>query len=153
MPSGVPAEVRSQVVVDDARAVVWDILTTQEGVTSFFCEEAEIHMSVGSEYKLTLGGKLEDGGEVLQMFHQQLLTLAWKHPKRLGGEVSRVKFALEPVTPETTRVLIIHDFPHGGADRAEGFQEAWDNVLWRLWRRVATDEPCLTGYGDFWSTV
>lgn len=147
-------EVRTHLLMEATRLETWRALTTQEGVTSFFCDEAEINLMVGGQYTLSLQGSLKDGGEVLEMDYLQILTLQWNHPKNLGGGSSTVSFALEPVRPDATRVVVIHTFDDADGDRmAEGIITAWDEVLGRLWIYLGTLRANTKGAGDFWSHV
>lgn len=134
-------------IINAPADVVWNQITTPEGVKRWMGVDANIRLAIGGPYELyfdegrSRGNKGTEGSQVLSYAPGRMLSIAWNVPTNLGmvrGQRSWVTFLIEP-SPQGSRVRVVHagfgSTP--GWDRAHDYYETgWPSVLGMLKRSL-----------------
>jgi uncharacterized protein YndB with AHSA1/START domain len=131
-------------------AIVFDVLTTAEGMTSWWGPDegpvlfAAADAKVGGVFRIRFrkldGSEHECAGEFLEIEHPRRVVMSWQWTwggaPGEEGRVSRLELHLRPIDTGTELTLIhaaLHD-----EESARSHQWGWDGALQKLTRRFAT---------------
>jgi uncharacterized protein YndB with AHSA1/START domain len=130
-------------------AIVFDALTTPEGMTSWWGPDegpvlfAAADAKVGGRFQVRFrkldGSEHECSGEFLEIERQRRIVMSWRwtsggHPGE-RGRISRLELHLRPIDTGTELTLIhaaLHD-----EESASSHNWGWDGALSKLARRLA----------------
>ena len=127
------ASIRHQISIAASTRDVWRALTTEEGVTSWWVDEARIDARNGGRIVLTSEG--DDGEPVIErgMFHElrptRRIEIRWDTAGDLPTAGSEISFSLARSGDETRLALL-----HRGGEAFE--DEEQREVLDKGWRQA-----------------
>jgi len=103
--------VRQQINIAAGPRTVWRALTTAEGLTSWWVDEARVDARAGGRVVLVSeddeGEPMEERGVFLEIRPTRKLEIAWDSTGKAVTKGSRVQFQLARDGDET-RVLVVH---------------------------------------------
>lgn len=126
--------IRQQINIDASPRVVWRALTTAEGLTSWWVDEARVDARAGGIIVLVSedddGEPMEERGVFLEVRPTRKLEIAWDNVGKAITKGSRVQFQLARDGDET-RVVVVHS---GGeaiedAEANEQLTKGWRSAL------------------------
>lgn len=142
-------------VVDAPLADVWELWTTENGVRSFFGEDALIEAREGGRYEIYFlsrdapdsDANSSKGARILRLDPKSTLAFEWAAPP-FAAELNTVPLplwvevrlsALDTELPRTVVVLENHGYGRSEQwDRVyEFFVRGWSEILYRLQRKAA----------------
>ncbi len=109
---------------------VWRLLTTTDGLASWFGTEAAIELRVGGTYEIGWGGEERIVGEVAELDEGRRLRIVYLHD---GDEVGGEEWLLSHADGVTT-IRLVHSLPDPGVDDWDG----WYGDYRRGWRLFLT---------------
>ena len=125
-------------------SVVFEALTTADGIAAWWGGQAEIEARVGGAYRVRFrsddGREHEVCGECLEVTRPVRLVMSYRWA--LGGEpeefgrVSRIEFVLRPVEGGTELTFTHADLKNVASQK--GHAEGWTGALARLARHLAS---------------
>lgn len=143
-------EIRLEVNVAASREAVWSAWTTVDGVKSWFAGGANIDLRPDGAYEIFFapnapaGQRGADGMRLLLVQKPEALAFTWNAPQKFAQarpQRTHVMVRLHEVSPDETRVTLVHDGFGEGAEWDEVrayFENAWGKVvLPRLVERFA----------------
>lgn len=113
-------------ILEAAVDVVWALLTTPEGLGRWLAP-AQVDLRFGGAVDIDFGEGEVTGGEILELEPGVALEYRWRFT---GEPDSIVRFELEVIDPETTRLRLQHRLLP--ADQAVGYGAGWHAHLDRL---------------------
>lgn len=140
---------RAEMVLDAPVAAVWDLLSTEKGLTSFFAPGARIEPKVDGLFEIWFDPKAEpgkrgaDGMRILAFEPGKRIVFTWNAPPAhplTRAQRTTVEFRLTPAGDARTAVRFTHaGFGDGPEwDRTyDYFSQAWNgfvlpNLAWRV---------------------
>ncbi len=129
--------IRHQITITASPRSVWRALTTEEGVTSWWVDQARIEARAGGRIVLTSEG--EDGSPIEErgIFHSiqptRKIEIVWDTNSQAPTKGTRIEFIVG-LDGEETRVSVVHS-GHGILDDAEKRAEldkGWKQALQAL---------------------
>ncbi len=123
---------------------VWRALTTEEGVETFFAQDARVESRIGGAYEMYFlpenapGLRGSEGTRILAMEAPHRLLISWNAPLSFGplrDQQTVVEFELIPRGEDRTLVHLTHDGWGRGSNWngvRDYFSVAWQVVLGRL---------------------
>jgi uncharacterized protein YndB with AHSA1/START domain len=125
------AEYASSIEIDARPDEVFDFLVTEEGMTAWMGEHAELDLSVGGEFAVDIAGYAVRG-RYLEIDRPYRVVFSWGmtgNPALPPG-ASKVAFTLTPTAQGGTRVDLMHsDLPE---TEVAGHLDGWTHFLSRL---------------------
>jgi uncharacterized protein YndB with AHSA1/START domain len=137
-------KIQKDIIVEAPIREVWQLWTTQEGVTTFFAPKANVELVVGGRYEMLFnpeeapGSQGGEGLKVLSYLPEEMLSVEWNAPPHLPNvrrERTHVVVQFESRPGDKTRVKLSHLGWKEGAEWDQAFAyfiRAWDVVLARL---------------------
>lgn len=142
--------IRGEVVVDATLDEVWEALTTEAGIRSFFAPAGNVDLRVDGPYEILFdpdappGERGAEGMRVLAFQPKTMLAFTWNAPPHLPevrGQLTHVLIRLRRREDGRTQVTLVHSGWGEGGQWDEAFayfERAWgDIVLPRLQYRFA----------------
>ena len=133
------ANIRQQINIAASLRSVWDKLTTADGLTSWWVDEARVDGRKGGRVVLISEG---DDGEPLEergMFHEfrptRRVEIAWDTAGKAPTKGTRVQFSIARAKDET-RVAVVHS---GGGVLDDEEERAQLEKGWRAALRALRD--------------
>lgn len=126
--------IRQQINIAASPRVVWRALTTADGLTSWWVDEARVDGRTGGRVVVVTeddeGEPVEEAGVFLEFRPTRRIEIAWDSTGSLPTRGSRVQFQLARADGET-RVVLVHS---GGADMEDedvckSLNKAWRGAL------------------------
>lgn len=155
-------DVRHEMVVDSPVEDIWPLVSSNEGLASFFAPEAEIDLTTGGRFHLAFrpgATKLPhatEGSEILDWFFMGYLSLSWYVAVgNLKSEATHVTISLDPLMGGKTRIEIVQDHFGDGPewDKAFGIAvRAWEPILDRLYTRTVYGSADMSNVTPFWES-
>lgn len=134
MDAGTP-HVEFARVLDAAIDTVWALLSTEDGLEKWLAP-ARVDLRLGGAVDIDFGEGGVTGGEILDLVPGVAIEYRWSFT---GEPDSIVRFELEVVDPDTTKLHLIHRLVP--LDQATGYAAGWHAHLDRL-------EAAATGHGS-----
>lgn len=126
--------IRQQINIATSPRVVWRALTTADGLTSWWVDEARVDPRKGGKIVLLSedddGEPLEERGVFLEVRPTRKLEIAWDSVGKAITKGSRVQFQLARDGDET-RVLVLHQGGEALEDPEthEALNKGWRSAL------------------------
>lgn len=114
---------------------VWELLATPEGLERWLAR-ATVDLTPGGVVDLDFGEDGIGGGDVIEVVPGEALEYRWRFT---GEPDSVVRFELEALDPETTRLRLRHTMLPDA--QATGYGAGWHAHLDQLEALVSGDEP------------
>ncbi len=120
---------------------VWDVWTTEKGITSFFAPVANIDLMVDGKYEILFnpngkpGFRGAEGVRILAIQPQKMLAFTWNAPPHLSEvrkQWTHVVIRFEEISTEKTKVTLHHDGWGTGGQWDEAFDyftDAWLKIV------------------------
>ncbi|TVQ90093.1 MAG: SRPBCC domain-containing protein [Deltaproteobacteria bacterium] len=103
--------IRQQISIAASPRTVWSALTTPEGLTSWWVDDARVDPRVGGRVVLTstdeLGEPLEERGIFLDFSPTRRIEIAWDKLGAAPSSASRVQFQLARAGGETRLSVVV----------------------------------------------
>lgn len=122
-------------VLPAAVDVVWALLTTEEGLARWLAP-ARVDLRLGGSMDIDFGEGGATGGEILELIPGVAIEYHWRFT---GEPDSVVRFELEVMGPETTRLRMQHRMLP--ADQAIGYGAGWHAHLDQLEAAASGRDP------------
>jgi uncharacterized protein YndB with AHSA1/START domain len=141
--------IRREITVAAPVSEVWEVWTTQTGVTTFFAPQAKVELAIGGLYEMLFdldappGSQGGEGLRILSYLPQEMLSFEWNAPPEFPNvrrERTWVVVQFEPRPGDMTGVRLTHLGWREGEEWDQVyayFIRAWQIVLGRLERRFA----------------
>lgn len=95
---------------------VWEMLTTADGLATWFGTEASIDFEIGGSRTIGWAGVVEMTGKISEIEHLKRLVIVYESEHEVGTE----EWILES-DGSTTHLRLIHSMPDDGIDDWDGF--------------------------------
>jgi len=130
----------ASVEVEASPADIWELWTTEEGLT-FFAPQSSIDLRPGGTYEAyfavdaPVGQRGSEGTHILGYQHERMLTVTWALPPYMPDvrpHLTSLTIEIIPISDTTTHVTITHTgWGEGGEwdDAYVYFQQNWPQVL------------------------
>ena len=129
------ATVRQQINIAVSARIVWNALTTAEGLTSWWVDEARVDTRPGGRIVITTegddGAPLEEIGMFQQLRPTRKIEITWDSNSRGPLRKTRLEFVLARDKDET-RVAVIHSGIEENEDDNAALEKEWRQALLAL---------------------
>jgi len=129
------ATVRQQINIAASARIVWNALTTAEGLTSWWVDEARVDTRPGGRIVITTedddGAPLEEIGMFQQLRPTRKVEITWDSGSRGPLRKTRLEFVLARDKDET-RVAVIHSGIEETEDDNAALEKEWRQALLAL---------------------
>lgn len=123
------AEFATSIDIEAPPSAVYDYLTTNEGMTSWMGDFADLDPRAGGRFAVNIAGHPVRGEFVLvEPAKRIVVTWGFAGDDDLPPGASTVEFSLTPIE-RGTRVDLVHS---GLPDEFEGISDGWDHFVPRL---------------------
>jgi|GEM_PF-888404 len=136
--------IRKAAVIHASVDEVWEALTTEKGVATFFAPKASVELAVNGNYEMYFlpgapeGQRGGEGCRILSFVPGEMLSFTWNAPPSMPTvRQSRtwVVLTFQPLENNQTRVVLAHLGWQEGEEWQKAiqyFSHAWEIVLGRL---------------------